>query len=117
MNLVESNKLMAEFLGWKEQEEFMFNPETNGSIYVKALLFHRDWNHLTKVIDKIMTLCEKQTTFICHSFHIGVLSMGITLEKDRRFTYLTGNYVNSSSKIETIYNICLQFIQWYNLNK
>ena len=31
----ENNKIIAEFMGWKEQEEdFMFNPKTSGSIYI-----------------------------------------------------------------------------------
>lgn len=57
MNTIESNKLIAEFMGY----EIFYRPYSNGFIKlsetelcdVDDLKYHTDWNELHKVIDKI----------------------------------------------------------------
>ena len=91
MNTTENNKIIAEFIGWKEQEEdFMFNPKTNGSIYIKSLLFHKDWNWLMEVVEKIKPLVSES-----------------------EFKYRIGKHLLNLN-IEAVYNACVEFIKWYN---
>ena len=102
----ENNKIIAEFIGWKEQEEdFMFNPKTSGSIYVKSLLFHKDWNWLMEVVEKIESIddCGIDIFFGC----VEIYKDGITIIK------VSAKHKN---KIEAVYNACVEFIKWYNEN-
>ena len=117
----ENNKIIAEFIGWKEQEEdFMFNPKTSGSIYVKSLLFHKDWNWLMEVVEKIeglgyRTLAENECFMITKS----KLSSFDVRSKDDYSTIFSDNYeINhyGGSKKENVYNACVEFIKWYNKN-
>ena len=82
----------------------------------KDLKFHSDWNWLMEVVEKIMVLCEKQTTFICHNFRIGVTSINIKVEHERQFKHIDCYYLNYGSKLEAVYNACIEFIKWYNEN-
>ena len=94
MKTEETNRLIAEFIGWKEQEEdFMFNPKTSGSIYVKSLLFHKDWNWLMEVVEK----CFK-------------IEANYGLHKNIEDALI----FNSENRIQDVYNAVVKFIEVYN---
>ena len=112
MNTTENNKIIAEFIGWKEQEEdFMFNPKTSGSTYVKSLLFHKDWNWLMEVVEKIESIggavCIGNGNCVMIIFYLTDV-MGESYSKTRELI--------GETKIQAVYNACVEFIKWYNEN-
>ena len=102
----ENNKIIAEFIWWKEKEEdFMFNPKTSGSIYVKSLLFHKDWNWLMEVVEKMEEMADWSLELL-------------TTDKKayQMLIPLSNTNVIVETKIEAVYNACVEFIKWYNKN-
>ena len=108
----ENNKIIAEFMWWKEQEEdFMFNPKTSGSIYIKSLLFHKDWNWLMEVVEKIESI-KIETYKVRVDIYFNCCQINPT-----HWEQLISIYGNKETKIEAVYNACIEFIKWYNENK
>ena len=57
MNTTENNKLIAEFMGWGEDNGFLFPPNdksmnTIDGWYSKDIPYHTSWDWLMPVIDK-----------------------------------------------------------------
>ena len=110
-NIVENNKLIAEFLGYSQP-----HPDYPNTTYwykkdcqpLTILLFHSDWSWLMRVVEKI----ENFTDVEC--FNIEIYRILIKTYDDFRLEFWT----NGFTKIEAIYNACVEFIKWYNeLNK
>ena len=115
-NIIENNKLIAEFLNWEfddlsETFETPFlklvEPHAFGDEQFSCKLqdfeleFHSNWNWLMQVVEKIEKLkctvvIEKN---ICR-IHKGGLHFGHAYKFE--------------TKIEAVYNACLEFIKWYN---
>ena len=115
-NIIENNKLIAEFLNWEfddlsETFETPFlklvDPHAFGDEQFSCKLqdfeleFHSNWNWLMQVVEKIEKLkctvvIEKN---ICR-IHKGGLHFGHAYKFE--------------TKIEAVYNACLEFIKWYN---
>ncbi len=103
MNTTEKNSLMAEFLGANNSfqnglgEIFLDsipNPEGGTMILrVSSLKYHSDWNWLMQVVEKILNL------------------KNVYAEKRQKL------FNSISPNIETTYNACVQFVQWYNQQK
>lgn len=117
----ENNKLIAEFLGWEEKEKyFMFNPKTNGSIYIKTLLFHSDWNWLMQVVEKIETIpsWDKDRFGTIVTIQGKKCRINSDHYQDKNKTYSKEQYFDvtfiGETKIEAVYNACIEFIKWYN---
>jgi hypothetical protein len=117
--IIENNKLLAEFMGWKEKEDRLnvgdeksmffatpFNREfwSEGTSISREgweqtelftsedMVFHLDWNWLMQVVEKIDEVC------------------GIDLhEWDEHI-----NNALCSKSLSTTYNACVEFVQWYN---
>ena len=113
--MLENNKLIAEFLDWEfddlsETFETPFlklvDPEAFGDEQFSCKLqdfeleFHSDWNWLMKVVEKIKTKIGVKIIDEC------------TKEEWRVITNFTN--LKITSKIETVYNACIEFIKWYN---
>jgi hypothetical protein len=122
--ITENNKLLAEFLGFKE-ESFtdskgkttktykLYNPKTHNGLPLikihkeKSLTkYSTDWNWLMEVVEKIDSL--SYDVIILHS------TTEIT-SPDIDFKTIFG-HSDTYSKIESVYNACLDFIKWYNEN-
>lgn len=111
-----NNKLIAEFLGYNiwswDNENFYITKgvapnETNHNI--KSLKFHYNWDWLMEVVDKIETI-EDGSFDVVISQDIGAVyrwELNETISADE----------SSSTKIEKVYNACVEFIKWYNKNK
>lgn len=106
MNTTENNKLIAEFMGVSKSKI-----DTNGQVLnfenSKYNTYHKDWNWLMEVVEKIESLVSQ--------FNIRTYTLGST--------YTDVNIINGdkridielqTSKIEAVYNACVAFIEWYN---
>lgn len=129
MNTIENNKLIAKFLGYKEHVN-----EGAIQLYIKdkvvesmgQLDFHKDWNWLMEVVEKIESL--KPIEFLSGRNWIG-FDVRIYKTFNTQTNYCTIKYLKESgdmtvsngfskkNKIESVYNACVEFIKWYNENK
>ena len=123
-NLLENNKLIAEFLDWEfddlsETFETPFlklvEPQAFGDEQFSCKLqdfeleFHTDWNWLMKVVEKIESIEDG-------IYQVDILQEGCNILKrcalfiDKR----VGKLESDTTKIESVYLACIEFIKWYN---
>jgi len=93
MNTTENNKLILEFMGephkvWQD------------------LAYHSDWNWLMEVVEKIENLGSKSAIVNHLGKHIFTVSLNDNIISE-----------DGNTKIEAVYNACVEFIKWYNENK
>ena len=111
-NIIENNKIIAEFLNVKMHpcetiEKFKFLPMEERGLYngyfVDELKYHEDWNWLMVVVEKIESLGYKvDISKWENSQYCGIYLNG---------KKIAGNETNT--KIEAVYNACIEFIKWY----
>ena len=124
-NIIENNKLIAEFLDWEfddlsETFETPFlklvDPQAFGEEQFSCKLqdfeleFHTDWNWLMSVVEKIENLQDENN---CAIYNIQI---------EQSFTEIIDNHtsetiiynIDADSKIEAVYNTVIEFIKWYN---
>ena len=123
-NIIENNKLIAEFLNWEfddlsETFETPFlklvEPHAFGDEQFSCKLqdfeleFHSDWNWLMSVVEKIENLQDENN---CAIYNVQI---------EQSFTEIIDNHtsetiveVDSNSKIQAVYQACVEFIKWYN---
>jgi len=126
----ENNILIAEFLGYRLRggcidfrgdEPFtevtsITNGEVNSLGYVfyeDDLKFHKDWNWLMEVVDKIEGLSFQKLSF---NFNIQKdrVSLNYThVSEPKKSTEMFFEW-GQKTKIENIYKIAVEFIKWYN---
>ena len=109
MNTIENNRLMSEFMGYNEEividEVYFTLPDMLEALSDEKLHYHSDWNWLMEVVDKIENL----------DFKVVIDNNGCTIEN---LPYSNaGKTTYEVKKIEAVYNACVKFIKWYNLNK
>jgi hypothetical protein len=112
MNTETNNKLMAEFmgfqstsLGWFDNEEHLINVEKDNTF--DDLKFHSDWNWLMEVVGKIENYNEYTSVLFA--------PQGCAID-----CYVENGFAFSNdcdTKIEAVYNACIEFIKWYNKQK
>ena len=101
-NIMENNKLIAEFMGYEIQkdptERFFGRYKSPIGVWHKEidLSFHHDWNWLMEVINKITTTEE--------------------FKDEYEFNQLFWETFNQLD-IDEIYTQVISFIKWYNENK
>ena len=120
-NIIENNKLIAEFLNWEfddlsETFETPFlklvDPHAFGDEQFSCKLqdfeleFHIDWSWLMQVVEKIENLSKEGETYM---FSITKFSARVTYKGSRIVDLPIDN-----TKIEAVYNACVEFIKWYN---
>ena len=106
MKTIKNNKLIAEFMGlnlhqgvWRKS-----TLATERKICKEdALKYHEDWNWLMVVVEKIESLGYKiDISKWENSQYCGI--------------YLNGKKIadnETNTKIEAVYNACIEFIKWY----
>ena len=99
-----SNKIIAEFMGYIKHTQTKAYLTTDGYFHERDLKFHKDWNWLMEVVEKIE-------------------SIGFTFETKKNWARITRKGENiilrweeDKTKIEAVYNACIEFIKWYNEN-
>ena len=127
-NIIENNKLIAKFMGLNKTKMF-FNLKTGNyvkketadcdikvvDVYLKNnkpitnFYYHSDWNWLMQVVEKIENLSKEGETYM---FSITKFSARVTYKGSRIVDLPIDN-----TKIEAVYNACVEFIKWYNENR
>ena len=101
---IENNKIIAEFMGYIDngcsEEGFLINPITNFDEEINDLRYHLDWNWLMEVVEKIYQ------TELYYNKYI-----------DFNASMFTDGKIEVSTKIDLVYNQCVEFIKWYNEQK
>ena len=105
------NRLIAEFMGIDTAFDgrFSINPITKYGGW-ELMVYHSDWNWLMEVVEKIESLGYIVSTHF-NSTDIKDLDTSETI------CYNRGSwkqYTPQLTKIESVYNACLEFIKWYN---
>lgn len=112
----ENNKLIAEFLGYEDWTEYNSVrlrrknlPDTFSHIIkYENLKYHKDWNSLMLVVEKI----ESLGWFIdIHNKNECTWSADYDNDSDIDKTFCVG------TKLESTYHCVVRFIKWYNENK
>lgn len=111
MNTIqENNKIIAEFLGYVNTTptDKDFNIYEGENKVLPNLIetnfekrFHTDWNWLMSVVEEIERL-----------------GFEVQIYKSTCMIYKVGNNLSigkdAETKIEAVYNACVEFIKWYN---
>ena len=120
-NIIENNKLIAEFMGvfdkilstgnmhsWSDAPFYYTTEDTrekvikNISRYSK---YSKDWNWLMQVVDKIENMGND--VLITSNY------VQITYNEGENFINLE---LKGNIMLEAVYNACVEFIKWYNKN-
>ena len=109
-NILENNKLIADFMGVKQHR---FDGLTK---IEKVLKYHTDWNWLMAVVEKIETMSNNDQFYIIVEYDNRDEFKGWIWRIDRFVKTLKVNDNRIKTKIEATYNACLEFIKWYNQN-
>ena len=139
MNTTENNKLIAEFMGWKLQDNpterwYGSYKEQNGILHKNTnkepLLFHTSWDWLMPVVDKIerqhkanfRIKCIWNEFNECSYYQVIVNIEQGEMSKDRSCIYDSKkvyDYIGDTSKckVSATYKAVVEFIKWYNKNK
>ena len=111
-NIIENNRLIAEFmgfqstsLGWFDNEEHLINVEKDNTF--DDLKFHKDWNWLMEVVEKIENYNEYTNVFFAPE------GCAIDCHIENGFSFSN----DCDTKIEAVYSVCVEFIKWYNKQK
>lgn len=107
---IENNKIIAEFMGYIDngcsEEGFLINPITNFDEEINDLRYHLDWNWLMEVVEKIEETADWS------------LELLTTDKKEYQMLIpLSNTNVIVETKIEAVYNACIEFIKWYDEQK
>ena len=105
-----NNKIIAEFMGnrnylYSNNKNAMYFILTNTAGEELIVNYDNDWGLLMEVVEKIE-------------------SIGFTFETKKNWARITRKGENiilrweeDKTKIEAVYNACIEFIKWYNENK
>jgi len=123
LNTMENNKLILEFLNTDVNNDGTYelpkfgtirpNGDFKTSFTAEQTKFHKDWNWLMEVVDKIeSTRDEKNNGF----FYVEIYTTLCMI-------FNNGNYLNEivsaegKTKLEATYKAVVEFINYYNENK
>ena len=114
-----SNKIIAEFMGFKLQDNpnerffnrWLINSNAYGGRYnFEEFYFDVDWNWLMQVVEKIESI-KIETYKVRVDIYFNCCQINPT-----HWEQLISIYGNKETKIEAVYNACIEFIKWYNEN-
>lgn len=105
----ENNILLAEFLGWEDNNACMSWNVNRYDFKPEQMLFDSDWNWLMLVVEKIENLETEEGNTFTIDFH-----------RDSVLIFEYGKYTNEIvhteglGRMQNLYNSCIEFIKWYN---
>ena len=99
----ENNKLIAEFMEYPKHKIDFVGKRLNFE-NSKHNTYHKDWNWLMQVVEKIESLGYR-VTIVRHICRIDLTEESKLIISE------------NIKKIEAVYTVCFKFIQWYNQNK
>ena len=108
-NILESNELIAKFIGVELLKDLLASNKGFINIDIdiyEQCKFHNDWNWLMKVVEKI----EIQSEELFGAYEDVIINgcgCGIATKDDMISIVAT-------SKIEAVYIACVEYIKWYN---
>lgn len=108
MTTTEKNKLIAEFMGYEILNEYCdpFPTKEVDSLPMLEFMFS-SWDELMPVVEKIESL--GYWAEILGGVH-NVCRIGLTNDEDAFI------WSDTKTKIEAVYNACVEFILWYYQN-
>jgi len=113
------NKLILEFLNTDVNNDGTYelakfgtirpNGDFKTSFTAEQTKFHKDWNWLMEVVDKIESLNDG-------AYDVNILKNGTEIINYSETTIVISNVCNISyeNKIEHTYSAVVEFIKWYN---
>ena len=141
MKTEENNKLIAEFMEFKqckgirsesgkyfdywakenfsciEEQEIQIESEwgyglvEQDLLFAEQLKFHKDWNWLMEVVEKIEGLEKGKYSLITQQKSCLLWDN----DKGEELEDFNSSF-KAETKIEAVYNACVEFIKWYNEN-
>ena len=105
MKTEETNKVIAEFMEHKPTFE-VYIDDVLTTLERPVKNYNSDWNWLMEVVEKIENLSKEGETYM---FSITKFSARVTYKGSRIVDLPIDN-----TKIEAVYNACVEFIKWYN---
>jgi len=100
MKNLENNKLIADFMGIRYEENRSSHESSDYYFEDCELAYHTSWDWLMPVIDKITSLDEY-----------------VEFKNDTSSMVDEGGVYINTRFIENTYNETVEFIKWYNKNK
>ena len=112
MKTKENNKIIAEFMNLNLYKSFWYksNIATEKQICKENnLKFHSDWNWLMEVVEKIESIEYG-------IYQVDILQEGCKILERCRLLIdkRVGKLESDTTKIESVYLACVEFIKWYN---
>ena len=107
---MEDNKLIADFMGSKVTTNNYFVNGMYQTLKDEELKYNSDWNWLMEVVEKIESLTDINSN--------GCFMVLESIGFNAKFIFDDGTRIlkdnKGESKIEAVYNACIEFIKWYN---
>ena len=112
MNTQENNKLIAVFNG--DIKTINDKVSFNKNCSVDDLQYHKDWNWLMEVVSKIESIVWEDLNDTSFNVTIGATSYCVIQDNNGGVIEIIGQ---GSTKIESVYKACVEFIKWHNKQK
>ena len=119
-DIIKSNKLIAEFMGWGNYNDRSFhtpyedadwcNGERTSICDDRSLKFHSSWDWLMPVVDKIESIIFNKD----NSFNVTIGSTNFCVIQDSNGEVYESIEDYRESKLLTTYVAVTEFIKWYN---
>ena len=105
-NIIENNKLIAEFMGLEE------NAAGVSKGYFIGLGYHSSWDKLIPVLEKIKDIFKDNVRIII-SFKGCSIAIDLKTPNEQR-TFTKIGISLTSNLLKDTYKIIVEFIKWYN---
>ena len=114
MNIDEGNKLIAVFMGGTlDSTESKYYYFLNEGSYKMELKYHKDWNELMSVVQKIEKTFRSEDLFCVKiAFNNCIITQERLLDKPIVRAESTNRI--DGTKIESVWSAVVNFIEWYN---
>ena len=127
-NIVENNKLIAEFMGvfdkilstgnihsWSDAPFYYTTEDTREKVIEnisKYSKYNKDWSWLMRVVEEIENLQDENN---CAIYNVQIEQCFVEIIINH--TSETIVEVDCNTKIQAVYQACVEFIKWYNKQK